>query len=106
MDSTKELMSPLPIKLQLMKNFVKGMDKNGVVTFRTRWYKYREGIFVVHDMRNLFKDENFDRVLEDREDTDLESFSCWDKFNRMRIIWRTRRELPLRRRLHGKKVSA
>lgn len=64
-----------------MKNLVKAMDKNGAAFQYLRQKfprlseaKIKEGIFVGPQIRNLFKDENFDLVLEGKEKT------AWNDF--------------------------
>lgn len=75
------LLPPLHIKLGLMKNFVKAMNKNGAAFQYLRQKfprlsdaKVKEGIFVGPQIRNLFKDDNFDSVLEGKEK------KAWDDF--------------------------
>lgn len=73
-DPTKIYLPPLHIKLGLMKNFVKGMDKNGegFEYIRQKFpkisdAKIKEGIFVGPDIRKLMKDECFDECLNEYE---------------------------------------
>lgn len=80
-DPQKVLLPPLHIKLGLMKNFVKAMNKNGAAFqylrqkfSRLSEAKIKEGIFVGPQIRNLFKDDNFDSVLEGKEK------KAWDDF--------------------------
>jgi len=65
---------PLHIKLGLVKNFVKALDRNGDgfrhlrATFpRVSEAKIKEGIFVGPQIRKLMEDRNFDAVLTDVE---------------------------------------
>jgi hypothetical protein len=62
----KVFLSPLHIKLGLMKNFVKAMDKNGAEFMylkhkfpRLSDAKITEGIFVGPQIRQLIKDEQW-----------------------------------------------
>ncbi|GBP14416.1 hypothetical protein EVAR_92401_1 [Eumeta japonica] len=70
----KVLLAPLHIKLGLMKNFVKAMNKSGAAFqylrqkfSRLSEAKIKEGIFIGPQIRNLFNDVNFDSVLEGKE---------------------------------------
>jgi hypothetical protein len=63
---------PLHIKLGLMKNFIKAMDKNGAGYMylkhkypRLSDAKINEGIFVGIQIRELIKDEQFEEQLNE-----------------------------------------
>ena len=80
-DPQKVLLPPLHIKLGLMKNFVKAINKNGTAFHYLRQKfprlseaKIKEGIFVGPQIRNLLKDEHFDTILEGKEK------KAWDNF--------------------------
>lgn len=73
-DSQKVILPPLHIKLGLMKNFVKAMDKEGrAFSYLKQKFprisdaKIKEGIFVGPQIKNLFKDIEFDNILEGNE---------------------------------------
>ena len=73
MNSNKVLLPPFHIKLGLMKNFVKAMDKDGegFAYLRSQFpklsdAKVKEGIFIGPQIRRLLHD-NFQRKLNDRE---------------------------------------
>ena len=77
----KIYLPPLHIKLCLMKNFVKGMDRTGKgFTYlknkfpRVSDAKIKEGIFVGPQTRELMKDQNFDEQLNDLEQAAWLSF--------------------------------
>jgi hypothetical protein len=77
----KILLPPLHIKLGLMKNFVKAMDKEGRAFSylkekfpRISDAKIKEGIFVGPQIRKLFGDAQFDSILEGKEK------DAWDAF--------------------------
>jgi hypothetical protein len=68
----KVFLSPLHIKLGLMKNFVKAMDRNGVGFMYLKHKfstlsdaKVKEGIFVGPQIRELIKDEQFEEQLNE-----------------------------------------
>lgn len=70
----KIYLPPLHIKLGLMKNFVKGMDKtqSGFAYVRSKFpkvsdAKVKEGIFVGPQIRQLLRDEAFDEALNEIE---------------------------------------
>lgn len=70
----KIYLPPLHIKLGLIKNFVKALDKNGNAFNylkekfpRISEAKIKEGIFVGPQIRQLFKDANFTNILSDHE---------------------------------------
>ena len=73
-ESKKILLPPLHIKLGLMKNFVKAMDKSkAAFEFLIKKFpslseaKIREGVFVGPQIRELFQDAEFDQVLKGKE---------------------------------------
>lgn len=73
-DPKKIYLPPLHIKLGLMKNFVKAMDRNGrgFMYLKEKFprisdAKIKEGIFVGPQIRELIKDENFEGRLNDLE---------------------------------------
>ena len=72
-ESKKILLPPLHIKLGLMKNFVKAMDKSKaafeflIKKFPSSEAKIREGVFVGPQIRELFQDAEFDQVLKGKE---------------------------------------
>ncbi|GFX76801.1 uncharacterized protein TNCV_1952421 [Trichonephila clavipes] len=81
-DPKKILFPPLHIKLELMKQFVKALDKKG------ECFKYicgqfpglsnaklKEGIFIGPDIRNLLKDEPFVTKMEMKEKNAWNSFT-------------------------------
>ena len=68
------LLPPLHIKLGLMKNFVKGMDKTGrgFQYVRNKFpnvsdAKIKEGIFIGPQIRELVQDKQFDKDLNETE---------------------------------------
>ena len=63
-------MPALHIKLGLMKNFVKAMDRNSIAFLYLRQKfpllsdaKIREGVFTGPDIRSLLRDEVFERII-------------------------------------------
>ena len=79
--SEKIYLPPLHIKLGLMKNFVKAMDRNGEgYNFLTRKFprisdaKIKEGIFVGPQIRELMNDKVFERSLNETEAAAWNSF--------------------------------
>ena len=69
-DVTKIFLPPLHIKLGLMKNFVKAVDKSGRAFqyLRAKFQrlseaKLKEGIFIGPQIRNLLDDAVFERTL-------------------------------------------
>jgi hypothetical protein len=65
---------PLHIKLGLMKNFVKGMDKTGpgFEYVRNKFpnvsdVKIKEGVFIGPQIRELMQDKHFDEDLNETE---------------------------------------
>lgn len=73
-DPKDVILPPLHIKLGLMKNFVKAMDKNGAgflylksIFPKLTEAKLKEGIFIGPQIRQLMKDQNFDQKLNDKE---------------------------------------
>lgn len=80
-DPSKILIPPLHIKLGLMKQFVKALDKNGQCfkylgkVFRQKCdAKLSQGIFDGPEIRTLFRDENFDKTMDDVEKAAWSSF--------------------------------
>lgn len=68
------ILPPLHIKLGLMKNFVKAMDKNGEgflylksIFSKLSDAKLKEGIFIGPQIRLLMKNQMFDQKLNDKE---------------------------------------
>jgi hypothetical protein len=68
----KVVLPPLHIKLRLMKNFVKAMDKNSTGFMylkhkfsRLRDAKIKEGRFVGPQIRELIKDKQFEKQLNE-----------------------------------------
>ena len=73
-DPQKVYLSPLHIKLGLMKNFVEAMDHHGKgFQYLSEKFakksdaKLKAGVFVTPDIRDLMKDENFDHHLNSLE---------------------------------------
>ncbi|XP_053968164.1 uncharacterized protein LOC128869618 [Anastrepha ludens] len=73
-DSNDIILPPLHIKLGLMKNFVKAMDKTGKGFLHLKEkFKYlsdaklKEGIFVGPEIRQVLKDEEFQKKLTAKE---------------------------------------
>ena len=73
-DYKKNLLPPLHIKLGLIKNFVKALDKSSAAFLRIEVLfpklsqaKLKEGIFVGPDIRKLMKDDAFESSLQSRE---------------------------------------
>jgi len=69
-ESRRILLPPLHIKLGLMKNFVKAMDRNGTAFLYLRQNvpllsdaRIREGVFTGPDIRSLLRDEVFERII-------------------------------------------
>ena len=69
-ESSRILLPPLHIKLDLMKSFVKAMDRNGTAFLYLRQTfplfsdaKIREGVFTGPDIRSLLRDEVFERII-------------------------------------------
>ena len=78
---SKVLPSPLCNKLGLMKNFVKALDVNGpAFTYlcgkfsRLTFEKVKAGVFIGSQIRQLFKDQQFEAVLSDKEKAAWQSF--------------------------------
>ena len=72
---------PLHIKLGLMKNFVKAMDRNGTAFLYPRQKfpllgdaKIREGVFTGLDIRSVLRDEVFERIITGDEQTVSHAF--------------------------------
>ena len=73
-ESSRILLPPLHIKLGLMKNFVKAMDRNGTAFLYLRQKftllsdaKIREDVFSSPDIRSVLRDELFERIITDDE---------------------------------------
>lgn len=69
-EPSKILLPPLHVKLGLMKNFVKAMDRDGQAFkyLRDKFprmsdAKVKEGVFVGPQIRDIFRDEQFDRLI-------------------------------------------
>jgi len=80
----KSFLLPLHIKLGLMKNFVKGMDKtgHGFEYVRNKFpnvsdAKIKEGIFIGPQIRELMQDKHFD------EDVNETERNAWLSFKRI-----------------------
>lgn len=80
-DPKDVLLPPLHIKLGLMKNFVKAMNREGQAFkyIREKFSKLsdakvKEGIFVGPQIRELVRDPAFDQVLEGKEKEAWEAF--------------------------------
>jgi hypothetical protein len=72
---------PLHIKLGLMKSFVKAMDQDGQGFLylqgkfpRISNAKIKEGIFIGPKIRELMKDQDFERSLNESEKATWRSF--------------------------------
>jgi hypothetical protein len=70
----KVLPSPLYNKLGLMRNFVKALDVNGPAFMylcgkfsRLTFEKVKAGVFIGPQIRQLFKDQQFEAVLRKKE---------------------------------------
>jgi len=70
----KILLPPLHIKLGLMINFVKAIDRTGSAFKyvakkfpRLSEAKIKVGVFVVLEIRKLFRDDNFNNLLQGDE---------------------------------------
>ena len=80
-ESNKIVLPPLHIKLGLMKNFVKAMDRDGPA-FRYLSEKFhtlseakmKEGIFIGPQIRELLKDTKFDSIITGNEKAAWEAF--------------------------------
>ena len=90
----KNFLPPLHIKLGLMKNLVKGVDKTGrgFEYVRTKFpnvsdAKIKEGIFIVPQIRELMQDEQFDEDLNETESNAWLSFKriCKDFLGKSQI---------------------
>lgn len=80
-DQKNVILPPLHIKLGLMKNFVKSMDKTGKGFLYLRKLfprisdaKLNEGVFVGPQIRKVFKDANFEDALNKKE------LNAWKSF--------------------------
>jgi len=80
-EPSKILLPSMHLKLVLMKNFVKAMNQEETA-FTYLWGKFprlsevklKEGIFIGPQIRDLIKDEYFDKPLQGDEKT------AWDSF--------------------------
>ena len=80
-EPSKILLPSMHLKLGLMKNFVKAMNQ-GEAAFSYLWEKFprlseaklKEGIFIGPQIRDLIKDEYFDKLLQGNEK------EAWDSF--------------------------
>src|SRR5215471_17455901 len=68
--ASRILLPPFHIKLGLMKNFVKAMDRNGTAFLYLLQKllllsdaKIREGVFAGPDIRSVLRDEVFERII-------------------------------------------
>ena len=80
-DMNKMLLSPLHIKLGLMKNFVKALHKNGAAFHHLSTVfpglsaaKLKESIFVGPQIREVLKDTDFEELLN------LKELRAWEAF--------------------------
>jgi len=78
---SKVLPPPLHIKLGLMENFVKALDVKGPAFMylcgkfpRLTYKKVKVGVFIGPQIRKLFKDQQFEAVLSNKEKTAWHSF--------------------------------
>jgi len=69
-ESSRNLLPPLLIKLSLVKNFVKATDRNDTAFLYLRQNfpllsdaKIREGVFTGPDIRSLLRDEVFEHII-------------------------------------------
>ncbi len=83
-DPKNVLIPPMHIKLGLMKNFVKSLDKEGAGFRYLREMfpklsdaKMKEGVFVGPQIRKVFKDQNFETSLNKIE------LSAWQSFKKV-----------------------
>lgn len=81
-DRNKIILPPLHIKLGLMKNFVKAMNKegNGFMYLQQKFprlsdAKIKEGVFIGQNIRELLKDDDFKESLSKNEK------AAWDAFD-------------------------
>ena len=80
-EPSKILLLSVHLKLGLMKNFVKAMNQ-GEATFTYLWEKIprlseaklEEGIFIGPQIRDIIKDEYFDKLLQGDEKATWDSF--------------------------------
>ena len=97
-ESSKILLPPLHIKLGLMKNFVKAMDKTGSgFMYLSRKFprmteaKIKEGVFIGPQIRQLLQDSEFDQALFGKEKLAWQAFklvakSSWG-IQKLTTIW-------------------
>jgi len=76
-----KILSSMHLKLGLMKNFVKAMNQEEVAFtyFREKFprlseIKLKEGIFIGTQIRELIKDEYFEKLLQGNEKVASDSF--------------------------------
>ena len=80
-EPSKILLPPLHVKLGLMKNFVKAMDRDGQAFkyLRDKFprmsdAKVKEGVFVGPQIRDILRDEQFDRLITGDEQCAWKAF--------------------------------
>ncbi|GBM03492.1 hypothetical protein AVEN_95390-1 [Araneus ventricosus] len=80
-ETHKIIIPPFHIKLGLVKNLVKAMDKNGSAFKylhekfpRLSVAKIKEGVFVGPQIKQLFRDPKFEKLLRSKEK------QVWDAF--------------------------
>ena len=80
-DMNKVILPPFHIKLGLMKNFVKALHKNGAAFQHLSTVfpglsaaKFKEGIFVGPQIREVLKDTDFEELLN------LKELRAWEAF--------------------------
>ena len=80
-ESNKILLPPLHIKLGLVKNFVKAIDKTGAdFMYLSRKFprmtetKIKEGVFIGPQIRQLLQDSEFDQALFGKEKLAWQAF--------------------------------
>lgn len=83
-DPMNVLLPPMHIKLGLMKNFVKSLDKEGhgfsylrKIFSKMSDAKLKEGVFVGPQIRKVFKDQNFENSLNTIE------LKAWTSFKKV-----------------------
>ncbi|KAI6653126.1 hypothetical protein LOD99_3962 [Oopsacas minuta] len=82
-DRNKVFLPPLHTKLRLMKTFVKTMNKTNSAGFlhlvgkfpKLSEAKLKEGVFVGPQIRQVFRDPDFEKTLSQLE------MSAWNSFN-------------------------
>ena len=98
---SKVLPPPLHIKLGLLKNFVKALDVKGpAFTYlcgkfpRLTYKKVKAGVFVGPQIRQLFKDQQFEAVLSGKEK------AAWQSFEGFRMVFWEISKLQILENLH------